>query len=363
MPLPSKNPSLSTKSIQPILIFYSLYFLNSFIVRVKTLTTQDDIQSESIVFLAKLLKAITEICPHVKQCLMPTSLLLSNTWNESNISNIEHWEQMCRQLNDESIDFWRQWLESFLNECLYTKDGQCFSTDLTLIAMLDLFPNWEQFSIEEKDESNATLQSIIRVPAHPSIPLQRFLFDCCTKLNRRIPETLPKPVTQILNTNLLEHILHTYKTLCENNAFILTNQNASLQLYFDIKFVMVLLSSGMQNDKFQEIAAKFKAAIDPFDFELFHKYINANVKLAAQRLLHQYGLLVVSTWSSQTFLATSIKQIKLSGVQDKDPNLLPLANGGAAHTNWFTMLPIPDEMKHAKIIAEAKIEKVRHHQR
>lgn len=330
---------------------------HSFIVRVKALTTQDDIQSESIVFLAKLLKAITEICPHVKQCLIPTSLLLSNTWTDSNISNIEYWEQICHQLNDESINLWQQWLQSFLDECLYTKDGLCFPIDITLVTMLDLFPNWEQFSIEEKDESNTTVQSIIRVPAHPSIPLQRFLFDCCTKLNRRIPETLPKTVTQILNANLLEHILCTYKALCDSSDFVINNQNIALQLYFDVKFVMVLLSNGMQNEKFQEIAAKFKAAIDPFDFELFHKYINANVKLAAQRLLHQYGLLIVSTASSQTFLTASIKQTKVTGAHDKDPNLLSLANGGAVHTNWFTMLPIPDELKHAKLV-EAKSDKV-----
>lgn len=273
------------------------------------------------------------------------------------MSSIEHWEQICRQINDQSIDLWRQWLQSFLDECLYTTDGLCFPIDITLTTMPDLFPNWETYAIEEKDESNAAVQSLIRVPAHPSIPLQRFLFDCCTRLNRRIPETLPKAVTQLLNANLLDHILATYNSLNENNEFVASNQNASLQLYFDVKFVMVLLSNGAHNERFQEIAAKFKSSIDPFDFELFHKYVNANVKLAAQRLLHQYGLLIPATSAGQTFLAASLKQTKVAGSHDKDPNLLPLANGGVAHTNWFTMLPIPDELKHAKIV-EAKSDKV-----
>lgn len=349
------------------IIFY--LSLNSLITRIKSLGSQNTAQSEyNIIFLAKLLRSFTEICPHVKQCLMPTSLLLSNTWNETNVSNIEHWERICRLLNEESINLWKKWIKSFVSDCLHSNNELCFSIDIALHNLLDLFPNWETYSIEEKDESNESVQSIIRVPAHPSIPLQRFLFDCCKQLNQRIPETLPKPVTILLTENLLGHIIDTYKELSENNEFIASNQNASLQLYFDIKFVMLLLSNGKRSEQFQKIAATFKAAIDPFDFELFHKYVNANVKFAAQQLHHQYGLLIPTSLNHQALLSTTTKQNTANFFQEKDPNLLALANSGSVHSNWFALLPIvvatktstvPNEPTDNKIVSnQTKSEKV-----
>lgn len=322
----------------------------SLITKVKTLASQNSDRSEFIKFLAKLLKAITEICPYVKQCLMPTTLLVNSTWNnELNVSNIEHWERICRLLNDESLNLWKQWIELLLNDCLSKHNGLCFSIKIDLITLLDIFPNWETYTIEEKDESNSSVQSTIRVPAHPSIPLQLFLFDCCTKLNERIPETLPKQVTNLLTDRLLERIVHSYQELSEKNKFILTNQNASLQMYFDVKFVQILFSNGKRNDQLQALATTFKNVIDPFDFELFHKYINANVKLAAQRTLQQYGLLISASLANQ--LASMTKQTNL--VQEKDPNLLCLASSSSSHSNWFTLLPIVVATKASASVAEA----------
>lgn len=328
--------------------------------------------AHSIAFLAKFLKAVTEICPNVKQCLMPTTLLISNTWNESsNVSHIEHWERICRLLNEESLNLWKQWIDQFISEVLRKQNGLCFSIKLDLMTLLNLFPNWETYMIEEKDESNASVQSTIRVPAHPSIPLEKFLFESCTKLNAKIAETLPKSVTTLLTERLLDRIVNTYAELCEKNEFVFTNQNACLQLYFDLKFLTLLFLNGKRNDQLQTLANKFKAGIDPFDFELLHKYINANVKLAAQRKQHQYGLLISSTSANQSVLAAMTKTGTTNLAQEKDPNLLPLANSGVAHSNWFTLLPIVVSTKTPTIlsepaeskapVAQAKTEKVRYY--
>lgn len=305
----------------------------------KDLATENSARSDFIKFLAKLLKAITEICPNVKQCLMPTTLLANNSWsNETNVSNIEHWEKTCRLLNEESINLWKKWIELLINDCFAKNNGLCFSIQIDLITLLGIFPNWETYTIEEKDESNASVQATIRVPAHSSIPLQQFLLDCCTKLNERVPEALPKHVTNLLADRLFECILNTYQELSDKNEFVMTNQNAALQLYFDLKFLQILFSNGKRNDQLQALATKIKGVIDPFDFELFHKYLNANVKLATQRTLQIYGLLMPTSLTNQ--LATMTKQSSLSLAQEKDPNLLCLANGGSSHSNWFTLLPI-----------------------
>lgn len=296
-----------------------------------------------IAFLAKIMRAVTEICPNVKKCLMPTSLFVSNTWTETtNVSHVEHWERICRLLMEESINLWKIWIDLFLNELLRKQNGLCFSIKVDLMCLLNLFPNWETYTIEEKDETNSTVQSTIRVPAHPSIALQTFLFECCTKLNDKIPETLPKSVTILLMDRLLDCLVNTYTELTEKNEFILTNQNACLQFYFDLKFLTLLFHNGKRNDQLQSLSNKFKTGIDPFDFELLHKYINANVKLAAQRKQHQYGPLISSTITHPSLSSTGVtSKTGVSNLgQEKDPNLLSLANNGAAHGNWFTLLPI-----------------------
>lgn len=315
--------------------------------------------AQSIAFLAKLLKAVTEICPNVKQCLMPTFLLVSNTWNEStNISNIEHWEQICRLLNEESVNLWKQWIGLFLSEIVREPNGLCFSINIDLMNVLEFFPKWETYTIEEKDESNTSVQSIIRVPAHPSIPLQKFLFECCTKLNEKIAETLPKSVTTLLTDCLLDCIVNTYTALDSRNEFVLTNQNACLQIFFDLKFLTLLFLNGKRNDQLQTLANKFRVGIDPFDFELLHKYINTNVKLATQRKQHQYGLLVSSASTNQSLLAAMTKIATSNLTQEKDPNLLSLANNGAAHSNWFTLLPIVVPIKTTAALNEPVENKV-----
>lgn len=307
----------------------------------KGLGVQNGDHIHSIAFLAKLVKAMTEICPNVKKCLMPTSLFISNTWNEtSNVSHVEHWERICRLLNEESINLWKLWIDLFVNDILRKQNGLCFNIKIDLMSLLDLFPNWETYTIEEKDETNSTVQSSIRVPSHPSIALQTFLFEFCTILNDKIPETLPKSVTVLLMDRLLDCIVHTYTELSDKNEFIFTNQNACLQFYFDLKFFTLLFHNGKRNDHLQLLSNKFKAGIDPFDFELLHKYINANVKLAAQRKQHQYGLLISSTLTNQSLLTAVTKTGPSNLAQEKDPNLLSLASNGATHGNWFTLLPI-----------------------
>lgn len=282
---------------------------------------------------------------------MPTALLVSNTWNEScNVSSVEHWEKICRLLDEESTNLWKQWIELFINDLVRPNKGLCFASNIDLVTVLSEFANWETFLIEEKDETDAAVQSTIRVPAHPSICLQRFLFNSSTQLNKQIPQTLPKQVTRLLTDRLLDCLTKTYSELVEKNQFVVSNQNASLQMYFDLKFLVLLFGSSTtvsgatsgsrRNDELQSLAMKFKAAIDPFDFELFHKYVNTNVKLAAQRMQHQYGLLVPSLAPLQTILSSTMNKQNQVQAQEKDPNLLSLATTGTTQNNWFTLLPI-----------------------
>lgn len=300
--------------------------------------------------MARLFKAITEICPNLKLCLTQT-LLVTSAWDESKLTTnqLEYWDRMCRLLDEEATALWKRWLDLFITDLLKEHNGHCFDTKVNLITLLMIFPNWDTIVVEEKDEQNQSIESTIRIPNQPSIPLQEFLFRCCGRLNKTIPNTLPKAITALLNDCIVEKLRLTYCEFLTANEIIANNQNVSLQFFFDLKFLNLLLGCGgrraatattggtvenRDNEDLATLANSYKAHIDPFDFEMFHKHINANVKKATQRKQYQFGLLVPN------FEHLSTASISTqTNAQDKEPNVLTLSVQ-AALTNLFPLLPI-----------------------
>lgn len=306
---------------------------------VKSLSAERTDQ-QHLIFLARILKAVTEICPSIRQCLMPTSLLLSLTWSESLMSqpvapSSEHWDRTCRLLEEESLNLWKRWIDLFVADRL--ENGLCFSVAVNLSNLMTFLPKWEVITVEEKDEANQSVESKIRVPNHPSVPLQQFLFECCRQLNATAPNTLPKHVTVLLTERLVSRIVETYAQLAASE-FVASNQNASLQFYFDLKFVAIMFLGGRKSEELRALTSDFKSHIDPFDFELFHKYVNGNAKAAAQRTQHFFGILIPNSQHLSSILASLPKQA-LSTMSERDPNILPLCSTGKNQT-WFPLLPI-----------------------
>lgn len=316
-------------------------------------------EQQNLIFLAKLLKAITEICPNIKQCLIPTSLLLSLSWNESTTVNqqltpsSEHWDRMCRLLDEESLNLWKRWIELFINDRLQSNNDLCFSIDINVMNLLTILPKWDAITIEEKDESNQSVESKIRIPSHPSIPLQQFLFNCCRQLNNIVPNTLPKQVSILLTEQLVNKIIETYAQLLSKDDFVKLNQNASLQFYFDMKFISIMLLSGRRCEQLQELIINLKSNIDPFDFELFHKYLNNNVKISAQRMQHHFGILIPNNQHLNSILSSLPKQLNTT-ITEKSPNVLPLCSTDSNHT-WFTLLPIVVTPKYKENVIEPTV--------
>lgn len=154
------------------------------------------------------------------------------------------------------------------------------------MSVLKEFSNWETITIEENDELDQPITSTIRVPAQPSISLQSFLHRVCRQLGQSVTHTLAPSVTRMLAEELSTRLQRTYQTFAESE-FVNGNQNASLQCYLDVKFVALLMvprDQKQSSELWYGLAEHFKANVDPFDFELFHKYIAANVKKSAQRM-------------------------------------------------------------------------------
>lgn len=283
---------------------------------------------------------------------MPASILLSASWSQQTSSGVEQWERVSRLLGEEMINLWKKWIEIFIMHRLQSNGGHCFAIDIR--NLLTILPKWETISIEEKDESNQTIESKIRVPNQLSIPLQQFLFACCKQLTALVPNTLPRQVTVLLADHLIGKLVRTYtEMLQKNDAFISTSQNASLQFYFDLKCLALLFLGGRRNDELHALTSKFKANIDPFDFEMFHKYMNSNVKTMAQRMQHQYGVLIPNVQHLNSILTTITKQANAAQPIEKDPNVLPLCSN-ETNTNWFILLPV---VMPSKTVAETVLNK------
>lgn len=326
--------------------------IHRLIGNVKSLAAHKNDQKQ-LIFLAGLLKALNEICPNVKRCLMPASILLSASWTQQNSSGAEQWERVSRLLAEEMINLWKKWIETFIMHRLQSNGGHCFAIDIQ--NLLAILPKWETISIEEKDESNHTIESKIRVPNQLSIPLQQFLFACCKQLTALVPNTLPRQVTVLLADHLIGALVRTYTDMYQKNAaFISSSQNASLQFYFDLKCLALLFLGGRRNDELHSLTSKFKANIDPFDFEMFHRYMNSNVKTMAQRMQHQYGVLIPNVQHLNSVLASISKQSTATPAStEKDPNVLPLCSN-ETNTNWFILLPV---VVPSKVVPETTLNK------
>lgn len=234
-------------------------------------------QSKStLICLATLLNSITELCPNLKLCLFQ--------WDASASikSTSEEWDSVCALLNEESFRFWTQWIALFVDDYKAHFDTKTIDFQTVTRELL----TWETITVEEKDEQDQPIESNIRVPSHVSVSLQQFWHAVGRGLNNIVPYSLAKPVTAALTDELTRYLYDVYHTRADH-AFVKTSQNASLQFYFDAKFiqtVFVLRENKANWEQWQQLTASFKANVDPFDFELFHKYLAINVKKSVQRM-------------------------------------------------------------------------------
>lgn len=201
----------------------------------------------------------------------------------SHFSN-DQWDLICNLLHEESLRFWKTWISLFVNDHLV--DGHCFRGSTNYTELLNEFTSWETISIEEKDEHDNPISSTIRVPSQISLSLDSFFYKICRSLNTSVPHTLAQHITILLTEEIVGKLIATYQRLSDDD-FVRSNQNMSLQCFFDLKFiglVLVARENKFSNEKLQSLCALFKANIDPFDFELFHNYVLTNVKRTAVRM-------------------------------------------------------------------------------
>lgn len=190
--------------------------------------------------------------------------------------------------------------------------------------------NWESIAVEET--------TTIRIPSQPRVSLQQYLLRICQFLNEYVPQTLPTKVLHYFNGKLIENLIRMYETI-GNEKFIEGNQNAALQIYFDLKFIQTIFTKRDDRnilDRIQKISDTLKTSIDPFDFELFHTHLNVNIKKCVVRMKAQLGILIPYPDKLDLLLVGGAAAGTGAGTE---PNVISLSSNGSTST-WFPLLPI-----------------------
>lgn len=288
--------------------------------------------AENCLMMARLLQAVSELCPNLRLCfsghlLLEPSYLRDPTKNDDGDKD---WDSVCGLLEEESLRFWCMWLDIFVG------DWKQLDSKFDLNVMLKDFPSWDTITIEERDESENVVESQIHVPSQLSLSVQCWIYDVITTLNKIVPHTLPKSIHIQVVDKLVEKLQERYETL-STNELLNGNQKAAWQFFLDVKVLMTLFVSRDNkgiNEKLQQLVNHFKSIIDPFDFDVFYQYVNANIKRNAARLQHGCGCLV----PNMEHLNTVLNNQNTISAHDKDPNILTMSST-ATSIGWFPLLP------------------------
>lgn len=296
-------------------------------------SSEFDKTAENCITLARLLQALSVLCPNFRLCFSGHLFLEPSFLRDPAEENSgeKDWKTICGLLEEESLRFWCMWMDMFVNELKPLDHSIDWNTTFTD------FPCWESIMIEEKDESENTVQSKIEVPTQMCISVQCWLFDVITSLGKIVPHTLPKSVHSEIVDKLVERLHDRYLALC-SDEFVKGSQKASWQFFLDVKVLSLMFVSKenkRMNEKFQNLANNFKSLIDPFDFDVFYQHVNSNIKRNVARLQHGMGCLV----PNMEHLSSTVGKINATNHHDKDPNIFEMSSAGA-DTEWFALLPV-----------------------
>lgn len=292
--------------------------------------------AENCHLLARLLQAMTEMCPNLKNCFS-NNLLTEHTvyYTESSLSSQEsdHWKVVSDMLTNESIQLWKIWLHGFTGQWNELK----VENELTAYSLLKEFPTWRCLTINEKGENNQNIESKIFIPQQLSIGVQCWIFNIISCLNKIIPHTLPKQIHLEIVDEFNIKLYHHYESLCKQKDLI-SNQKIAWQIFFDLKVLIGLFAvreNKTKNDEFQELINQCKTIIDPFDFDVFYPHVINNIKDNTSRLQYELGCLIpYSNYNSSVLQNQNIVHI-----HDTEPNIISMSVSHA-EKRWIPLLPI-----------------------
>ncbi|XP_072259564.1 conserved oligomeric Golgi complex subunit 1 isoform X2 [Pyxicephalus adspersus] len=306
----------------------------------------------TVLFLARLCQSLSELCPHLKQCILGKSGNLdiskretrsTKKMNKGKAADKPHivckWQELKDRLIKQSLDAYSIWSSAVVQHL-----ARSFTQTLLLNtagSALATATHWDEIEIQEETEAGSSVTSKIRLPGQCSWYVQSLLFNMCQAVNRVGGHSIPKVTLQDLLKTSLEEVISAYEKICKEctgkkHGSALT-QTRALQLLFDLRYICLIFGSRSEDGKtsknkpdsrIQQVADQLESCIDPFDLDVFTPHLNANLNRLAQRTSVLFGLL---TGAENQFTSRG----SMLGVQETH-NVLPLASSQIR----FGLLPL-----------------------
>ncbi|NXN28194.1 COG1 protein, partial [Nycticryphes semicollaris] len=312
-----------------------------------------DARLNAVLFMARLCQSLTELCPHLKQCILgqsgSTETALKETRSTKKLGKGKtqgvtpvqaQWQGVKAELRQQSLFAYQIWSSAVTKGLV-----QCFTHTLLLDtpgSVLATATNWDEIEIQEETESGNSVTSKIRLPMQPSWYVQCLLFSLCQEVNRVGGHTLPKVTLQELLKTCTAEVLAAYEKLMEEKqekkpgAFPLT-QNRALQLLYDLRYLSIILTAKSeeaktsrmkQDSRVEKVTDFLEGHIDPFDLDVFTPHLNSNLNRLVQRTSVLFGLLT-GTENQYSSRSGALSSQELH-------NILPLASSQIR----FGLLPL-----------------------
>ncbi|NWH72776.1 COG1 protein, partial [Piaya cayana] len=307
----------------------------------------------AVLFMARLCQSLTELCPHLKQCILGQSgsaeMALKETRSTKKLGKGKaqevtpvqaKWQGVKAELLQQSLFAYQIWSSAITKGLV-----QCFTHTLLLDtagSVLATATSWDETEIQEETESGNSVTSKIRLPVQPSWYVQCLLFSLCQEVNRVGGHTLPKVTLQELLRTCMTEVLAAYEKLVEEkqekkaDTFPMT-QNRALQLLYDLRYLSIVLTAKSEEAKtsrikhdsrIEKVTDFLEAHIDPFDLDVFTPHLNSNLNRLVQRTSVLFGLLT-GTENQYTSRSGALSSQELH-------NILPLASSQIR----FGLLPL-----------------------
>ncbi|VDM22399.1 unnamed protein product [Hydatigera taeniaeformis] len=198
-------------------------------------------------------------------------------------------------------------LENLYQLLSFIHNGSC-SSDAKVVATTS---RWCEITLKPplQDIDSSAAVVTLKVPSHPSWPLQETLFTLVRNLTTLSVHTLPRgSAAEAFGKRLAESLLNTYRRLVGDQEGKLTQPQA-LQLLFDVRFILRLLVWPLAStekrpssvDSFnvgnvtgigQDLLKCLETAVDPFDLEMCSECLNAGIGFAVRATSALYAMLI-----------------------------------------------------------------------
>ncbi|XP_045500873.1 conserved oligomeric Golgi complex subunit 1 isoform X1 [Colias croceus] len=313
---------VTDKSIESMLSYIKACFEEP------TLQSTEIQRKTTAIYTARFVQAITILIPNIRKCYIPDNYTMLDE------TLAQRWHKLCDTLKENCHFCWGKWLTLVMDKAkaLTNSLPQGFSLEENIDYLM---MQWDVIKIVEKDDEGNSIESIIKVPAGPSLKLQEYLYSISRLLDDVIPHTLPVEIHTSFIDNITSITFAHYNNVIREKETDI-NQRCALQLLMDVRHLTLLLVP-RENKKCmefsQEICEFLRQKIDPFDYDVFYPYIQTNLKRSVQRVQTLLGSLILHHGQLTGIIGT--KPVTSGGSGDKAANIL-----ASADSQWFSILPV-----------------------